>query len=64
MLYFEGTISITPAMLRLISPFGESDGRCVHTLGCHIHKSMLLLITFKSTFIFIFINNPYLEFKL
>lgn len=30
---YKGTPSGTPTMLRLISPFGESDGRFVHTSG-------------------------------
>lgn len=38
MLYPEGTTSVTPTMLRLISPFGESDGRFVHTINCDFNN--------------------------
>lgn len=37
MLYVEGTTSVTPTLLRLISSFDESDGRFVHILDSIIH---------------------------
>lgn len=48
MLYLEGTTSVTPTMLRLISPFGESDGRCVHTLDCGFNQLYYKCFTIKS----------------
>lgn len=52
MLFLEGATSVTPTLLRLIFPFGKSDGRCVHALDCCIHGAKLSLITFKSIFIY------------
>ena len=51
MLYLEGTTSVTPTLLRLIFPFGKSDGRCVHALDCRIHIGNFGYITFKSIFV-------------
>ena len=48
MLYSEGTTSVTPTLLRLISSFNESDGRFVHILDSIIHFFIFKKITFKS----------------
>lgn len=48
MLYSEGTTSVTPTLLRLISSFNESDGRFVHILDSVIHSFIYKKITFKS----------------
>ena len=44
------TTSVTTTMLRLISPFSESDGRCVHASDFQIFM-IKNKITSKSTFI-------------
>ena len=45
-----GTISITPTMLRLISPLGESDGRCVHVSDYHIQHNIIIYIYYQVQF--------------
>lgn len=54
MLYSEDATSVTSTMLRLISPFGESDGRCVHASDC-LDSFVKVGFTFKSSFIYRFI---------
>lgn len=55
MLYSEGATSVTPTLLRLISPFGESDGRYVHTTDCYFRLLYCIGLTAKSSFVYIFI---------
>jgi len=41
MLRIEGTTSVTPTLLRLISSFNESDGRFVHIIDSIIHEGKI-----------------------
>lgn len=63
MLYPEGTTSVTPTMLRLISSFDESDGRCVHTLDCGFNKTCYFEFTTKSILLYLLLILTYFVFS-
>lgn len=53
-----GAASATPTMLRLIPPFGGSDGRFVHITVDKFILMYKIKITFKSSFYFVLRKWP------